>query len=113
MYVRVRPLRLRGRRLPWDEVLNGPTYTGDLVTYGTPTRHGIVQAATLLMQDPAAPKGIRDLYEPVLLTMSTLAFRLRGFERQDGPEGPFGVVQEWHCEVPSMSPHATARKSQP
>ena len=26
--------------------------------------------------------------------------RLRGFERVNGKEGRFSVVQEWHCEMP-------------
>jgi hypothetical protein len=30
----------------------------------------------------------------------TLAFRLLGYERVDGPEGGHGVVQEWHVEPP-------------
>jgi hypothetical protein len=31
---------------------------------------------------------------------STLAFRLRGFERVARGASVFGVVQEWHCELP-------------
>jgi hypothetical protein len=27
-------------------------------------------------------------------------FKLRGFERVDGPDGGSGVVQEWHVEEP-------------
>ena len=46
----------------------------------------------------AAP--IPDLYEPVLFAFSTLAFRLRGFERIEDTRGGFAVVQEWHCELP-------------
>jgi hypothetical protein len=38
--------------------------------------------------------------EPVLLSFAPLAFRLRGFERAEGQEGPMAVVQEWHCEAP-------------
>jgi hypothetical protein len=40
------------------------------------------------------------LYQPVLLGFSTLAFRLRGFERVERGASVFGVVQEWHCELP-------------
>jgi hypothetical protein len=38
------------------------------------------------------------LYEPVLLAFAPIAFRLRGFERVEGPDGAKGVVQEWHIE---------------
>jgi hypothetical protein len=27
-----------------------------------------------------------------------MAFRLRGFERVEGQDGGYGVVQEWHVE---------------
>jgi hypothetical protein len=47
-----------------------------------------------------ADAPLPDLYEPVLLGFAPLAFRLRGFERVEGPEGPFAVVQEWRCDVP-------------
>ena len=40
------------------------------------------------------------LYEAVLLGFAPIAFRLRGFERVEGPDGGSAVVQEWHCEMP-------------
>ena len=43
---------------------------------------------------------IADLYEPVFVGFSLLAFRIRGFERAEGSQGPFAVLQEWHCEFP-------------
>jgi hypothetical protein len=46
------------------------------------------------------PSPIPALYQPVLLGFSTLAFRLRGFERVARGASVFGVVQEWHCELP-------------
>jgi hypothetical protein len=45
-----------------------------------------------------AEAPIADLYEPVLVGFSLLALRIRGFERAEGPQGPFAVLQEWHCE---------------
>ena len=93
-------MRVSGRRLPWREVVNGPVFDGDLVTFELQVRGRWVRAATLSGRDPAAPKQLPDLYEPVLLGIATAAFQLRGFERQDGPEGPFAVVQEWHCQLP-------------
>jgi hypothetical protein len=56
--------------------------------------------ATLRPLDPIAPAPVPDLYEPVLVGFSTLAFRLRGFERVEAASGHFSVVQEWHCELP-------------
>jgi hypothetical protein len=44
--------------------------------------------------------AVPDLYEPTLLGFSTLALRLRGYERLDEPGGARAVLQEWHCELP-------------
>jgi hypothetical protein len=41
---------------------------------------------------------IPKLYEPVLIGFAPQAFRLRGFERINGPDGSYGVIQEWHIE---------------
>jgi hypothetical protein len=94
----VRSLRSCGRRLPWREVRNGPAYTGDLITYELQAKTSRVFVATIAGPDPAGTKALPDPYEPVLAGISTLAFRLRGFERHEGGEGPYAVVQEWHCE---------------
>lgn len=96
----VRPLRVRGRRLPWREVIHRPSFTGDLRTYELQTARGWTRAATLFSSDPASGALLPDLYEPVLIGISTLAFELRGFERYRGSEGYFAVAQEWHCELP-------------
>jgi hypothetical protein len=58
-------------------------------------RHNVL---TLRAADPMTKAPIADLYEPVLIGFSLLAFRIRGFERAAGPQGPFAVLQEWHCE---------------
>jgi hypothetical protein len=50
--------------------------------------------------DPVVDSPIPELYEPVLFAFTTLAFRLRGFERVESPQGGFSVAQEWHCELP-------------
>jgi hypothetical protein len=55
---------------------------------------------SLRAEDPAVPSPIPPLYEPVLLGFFTLAFRLRGFESVNRGTSSFGVVQEWHCEMP-------------
>jgi hypothetical protein len=95
----VRPLRYRGRRLAWRDVQNSTPFDGDIVTYELHTKGGRVFAATLNGRDPAAAKALPDLYEPVLVGMAPSAFRLRGFERHYGPDGPYSVAQEWHCEM--------------
>ena len=84
----------------WREILNGPAFQGDLVTYELKAGAGTVRAATLLLRNPATMKQLPDLYEPVLVGMATLAITLRGYERHDSAEGPYTVVQEWHCELP-------------
>ena len=97
---RQRQLRQRGRRLPWREVINGPHYVGELVTHAVDVAGERYQVATLRPADPVAQSPIPELYEPVLLGFAPLAFRLRGFERAEGPGGWLAVVQEWHCELP-------------
>src|SRR5947209_911620 len=44
------------------------------------------------------------LYEAVLLGFAPLAFRVRGFERVEGPHGGYSVAQEWHVEEGSIVP---------
>src|SRR5262245_766098 len=96
----VRPMRIRGRRLPWREAINRPSFTGDLRTYERQTAKGSIRAATLANPDPAARALLPDLYEPVLTRISPQAMELRGFERNEGEDGAYSVIQEWHCELP-------------
>jgi hypothetical protein len=90
-------LRKRGRRLPWREVQNGPAYVGDLITHSVDVSGERYKVLGLRPADPIGEPPIPELYEPVLLGFSPLAFRIRGFERLD--EAGL-VVQEWHCEAP-------------
>lgn len=101
MRFKVYVLRRRGRRLPRREWINGPTYIGDLRSQ-TVEHDGVrYNVATLLPVDaPIKPSPIPELYEPVLLGFSLLAFRLRGYESLQSTAGHIGVVQEWHCELP-------------
>jgi hypothetical protein len=100
MRFKVYLLRRRGRRLPPRDVQNGPTYIGRLVTHFE--RHKDEQYSVLQLEpsDPMSADRPPALYEPVLLGFAPLAFRLRGFERVEGPDGGYSVVQEWHCEQP-------------
>lgn len=92
MIFKVRLKRLRGRRLPWLEVLNGPEYDGDLRTHHKGRARVLV--ATLVTPDGLATPLLPDLYEPRLIGMSVQAFELRGYERlEDGA----AAVQEWYC----------------
>ena len=100
MRFKVYPLRVRGRRLPWREVINGPSFIGDLRTYQIQVSGEWNMVATLASSDPVARSQLPDLFEPVQTGFATLAFRLRGFERVDAPGGAYSVVQEWHCELP-------------
>jgi hypothetical protein len=97
---RVSLLRKHGRRLPWRVVQNGPSYVGELITHSVEVAGDRYEVATLRAADPVTASPIPELYEPVLLGFAPLAFRLRGFERIDGPGGAMAVVQEWHCERP-------------
>src|SRR5918999_2794725 len=100
MRFKVYPLRYRGRRLPWREVVNGPKYVGDLISEHVTIGQERYNVISLRAADPAAPSPIAPLYEPVLLGFFTLAFRLRGYESVNRGTSSFGVVQEWHCELP-------------
>jgi len=94
-------LRRRGRRLPWPEVVNGPTYAGDLRSHSIERAGHRFHVLTLAQADaPTADPVIPELYEPVLLGFTVLSFRLRGYERVESREGHLGVVHEWHCELP-------------
>jgi hypothetical protein len=100
MRFKVYLLRRLGRRRPWRDVKNGHTYLGTLITH-LETRNG-EQYNVLQLQpsDPMSTDRPPKLYEPVLLGFAPLAFRLRGFERVESGDGDYGVVQEWHVEMP-------------
>ena len=101
MRFKVYRLRCRGRRLPWRQVQNGPAYTGDLITHIREVNGELLVAATLINPvSPATDALLPELHEPVLVWVTPLALRLRGFERCEDEEGVFSVVQEWHCESP-------------
>ena len=99
MRFRVLPLRRQGRRLPWREVQNGPSYSGDLTTHIREVKGELLVVATLRNPvSPATEPLLPELHEPVLVWVTPLALRLRGFERCQDEDGVFSVVQEWHCE---------------
>jgi hypothetical protein len=94
-------LRYRGQRLPWRDVQNGQPYVGDLRTHLISHKGTQFQVATLFSAEPLHGNMVPQLYTPVLDGFSTLAFRLRGFERHPATDGGcFSVVQEWHIELP-------------
>jgi hypothetical protein len=100
MRFKVSLLRYRGRRLAWREVINGPKYIGDLVSEQITIGAERYNLITLRAEAPVAPPPVAPLYEPVFLGVFTLALRFRGFESVSRGTGSFGVVQEWHCELP-------------
>ena len=100
MRFKVSLLRYRGRRLPWRDVTNGPKYIGDLISEQITIGNERYNVISLRAGDPVAPSPIPPLYEPVLLGVFPLAIRLRGFESVNRGVSSFGVVQEWHCELP-------------
>ena len=99
MHFKVSPLRRKGRKLPCREVQNGPAYSGDLITHIREVNGELLVAATLINPvSPATDALLPELHQPVLVWVTPLALRLRGFERCEDQEGAFSVVQEWHCE---------------
>jgi hypothetical protein len=97
MRFRVYLLRYHGRRLPWRDVVK---YVGDLISDLVTVGEERYELLTLRSEDPAMPSPIAPLYEPVLVGFFTLALRLRGFESVNRGRSTFGMVQEWHCELP-------------
>lgn len=98
---RFRALRRRGRRHPWREVVNVPSFEGDLSTYylSLPGRRHFV--AQLLGPGDAFGRPILpSLYEPVLTGIGNGVLVLRGFER----EGETATEQEWRCEILAPAP---------
>jgi hypothetical protein len=71
----------------WRDVVNGPRHVGQLITHTIQHGDERYNVATLRPVDPMADPLVPDLYEPVLVGVSLLAFRLRGYERIDMPEG--------------------------
>ena len=53
--------------------------------------------AVLQASDRPIDEGI-ELLEPQLVMMGDQALILRGYERLQGNEGTFTVLQEWRCE---------------
>lgn len=101
MRFKVYLLRRAGRRLAWRDVVNHPAHVGELITHVVTSQGRQHSAASLRpVGAPAGAPSIPDLYEPVLLAISSLAFRLRGFERLEERDGARAVLQEWHCELP-------------
>jgi len=100
MRFKVYVLRNRGRPIPPRHVRSEPALVGQLTTYFA-TLNGVpYHVATFKPENPMEGPLIPDLYEPVLIGMSTLGFRLRGYERVEDRGGALGVVQEWSCEPP-------------
>lgn len=99
MRFRVFPLCRKGRRLPWREVQNRPSFSGDLITHSLEVNGEWFMVATLRNPvSPAVEPLLPELREPVLVWVTPPAQQLRGFERCEDPDGLFSVVQEWHCE---------------
>jgi hypothetical protein len=100
MQFRIYPMRRGGRRLPWREIENGPSFVGTLQSYRIKHGEEDFEAVSLLSGSPAEGKPLPDLYEPVLEVFAVNAFVLRGYERVETDQGAIGVVQEWQCRDP-------------
>ena len=98
MQFRIYPMRRRGRRLPWREIENGPSFVGVLVSHST--KHGEQSFKAISLQVGSKTDLLPQLYEPVLEGFAPNAFVLRGYERIETEQGAIGVVQEWKCKDP-------------
>jgi hypothetical protein len=96
MRCRVYLLRRRGRRLPWREVANAPSFEGLLSTHYLSLPGARYFVTKLVAPECALCKPLLpDLYEPVLTNLGNGVLVLRGFER----EGEAATVQEWRCQI--------------
>ena len=96
--MRCRVYPLRGRRLPWRQVTNAPSFEGALSThYLSLPGAGYFVAKLVAPGDAFCKPLLPELYEPVLTSLGNGTLVLRGFERlnEDAP----ATVQEWRCEV--------------
>jgi hypothetical protein len=95
---KVYPMRKKGRRISLRDVKNGPSYVGDLRSHVLRLGDENYNVITLFSGNKAVAEHILpDLFEPVLVGFSTLAFQVRGYERIAGKDGYHAVIQEWHC----------------
>lgn len=85
-----------GRRLPWREISNGPSFEDNFGTHYLSLRDGRYFVAALCASGDARCTPILPvLYEPVLTGIVQGRVLLRGFERIDES----AVVQEWRCKL--------------
>ena len=83
MRCRVYPLRHGGRRLPWREVVNAPSFEGELSTHYLSLPDARYFLAKLAAPGDALCKPLLpELYEPVLTSIGNGLMLLRGFERE-------------------------------
>jgi len=97
MLIELRLMRYQGRRLPWQEVSNGPVFRGNLRTVCAHGTSGRPIAAQLLSPDGLARHLVPVLHEPAFSGVGAEVFHLRGIERLELDDGVHGVVQEWRC----------------
>ncbi len=94
MHFLVRPLRYRGRVLPWRDVINRPALVGDLRVEERLDEElrRYVQIARLVDNGNVRPERVRpELLDARLIVMSPQAFTLTGFERVSG----VAYAQSW------------------
>ncbi len=99
----VRPLRHRGRILPWRDVVNRPALIGDLRIEDCRDEllRRYVRTARLVDTDNVRPSPAT--LEPLdvrIMAMSPQAFTLTGFERAEGVEYAQSRLVSLHNNVP-------------
>lgn len=104
MRVSVRLLRQKGRPLPWREIAAVSPVVGELTSYYQSKGDFVFHVATVRpVATPAGHPLLPPLYEPVLVAIGPMGFRLRGFERVEHEQTGAAVVQEWICDVAQLS----------
>jgi hypothetical protein len=90
----IRPLRFRGRILPWRDVINRPGLVGDLRIEECQDEELKRSLRIALLWDERSVLPSKDrphLFDVHIIGMSPQAFTLSGFERIDGAE----YMQSW------------------
>ncbi len=93
------PMRQRGRRLPWREIENGPSYVGALISYTT--KHGENSYSALALQsgNPAESKSLPALYEPALVLFAPMPSSLEATSDWTRPKELSALCKNGSVEI--------------
>ena len=87
MIFKVYLMRRGGRKLSWQDTINGPAFVGDLTLCSVTSRHGVYKVAQLITPGGISTVLLPPLYEPVLTGIAPLAMRATRLRADEGAGG--------------------------